>query len=305
MASLKRWTLRIFGVLVVLVFVAASTIYALSSQAISHKYAFREVPVTLPSDSASLAFGAHFVELSCRGCHYPNLRGGIMFEEPGVARVIAPNVLEKIRSYSDAELAGYMRYGVRKDGSGTFVMPPPGFYHLSDDDLGSIIAYLRTLRDTNTTASAPALTNSYGPIGRLGIVTKQFGLSVTFIDTTVARVGADSSYRSSRHGEYLARVICTECHTDALIGDPARPSPSIAGAAGYSLDQFTTLMRSGIPRDPATTAHVDGGSRQVEPAPPVGHRNRCNTQLPGVIADYRRSASQIGCTLCSSIGGFT
>ena len=34
---------------------------------------------------------------------------------------------------------------VRKDGTSPFVMPPPGFYHISDSDLGALIAYLRSL----------------------------------------------------------------------------------------------------------------------------------------------------------------
>ena len=78
----------------------------------------------------------------------------------------------------------------------------------------------------------------------------QFKTANGYIDTTVARVGADTASMGSRHGEYLARLICTSCHGNALTGDPATPSPSIAQAYGYSLAEFTRLLRTGTPRSP-------------------------------------------------------
>lgn len=249
MSSWKKWTLRILGSLLLLVVTAVGTIYALSERTIRRTYAVHEVPVTLPSDSASLARGAHFLEISCRGCHQKNLQGAVMFDEPGIARLVAPDVLAKIANYSDEELAGFLRYGVHKDGSSSFVMPPRGFYHLSDTDLGSIIASLRAL-PRQPEIALPA--NAYRPLGRFGVVMGQFKPAVAEIDTTVVPVGADSLHRTTRRGEYLARVICTECHGPKLMGDPAQPSPALILAAGYNLEQFSKLLRTGTPRDSTT-----------------------------------------------------
>jgi mono/diheme cytochrome c family protein len=52
-------------------------------------------------------------------------------------------------------------------------------------------------------------------------------------------------------------MICTECHGIRLTGDSAAGggdarSPSLAGALGYSPEQFVTLMRTGTPRDTTT-----------------------------------------------------
>ena len=242
---MKKWTLRIVGALVALLVVALGVVYVASARAMARTYPFRAVPLTLPTDSASLARGAHLVDASCRGCHSETLQGAVMFEQAGVARLVAPNVIEKLARYSDAEFAGFMRYGVRKDGTSLMVMPPPGFYHMSDADLAAIIAYLRTLPAPQP-AALPV--SSYGPLGRLGMMMGQFETAVHYIDTTVARVGADSAYLTTRRGEYLVRMICAECHGLGLTGDPARPSPSLAGAAGYDLAAFTTLLRTGTPR---------------------------------------------------------
>ena len=168
-----------------------------------------------------------------------------------VARVAAPNVPSRIASLSDAEFAGFMRSGVRKNGTSPFIMPPPGFYHMSDADLGAIIAYLRTLPVSPATTPA----NTYRMLGRLGVVTGQFKTSVAQFDTTQERVGQDTAWATTRNGEYLARLICTECHGTSLTGSagPPAPTPSIAGALAYEEPQFFTLLREGRPRDPSTT----------------------------------------------------
>ncbi len=257
-----KWVARILGGLLAVIIVAAIALYVASNRAINAKHTFREYAVAIPSDSASLAQGEHIARLSCFGCHGDSLQGQVFFDQPGIARLIAPNAVEKIAGLSDAELAGFMRSGVRKDGTSSFVMPPVGFYHISDQDLASLIAYLRTLPRAATPADLPS--NSYGPMGRLGMAMGQFKTVAVLMDTTHERVGADPAWATSRHGEYLARVICSNCHGVTLTGDPATPSPSIANAAGYSAEEFTTLLRTGTPRDTATKLTLMGDVARAE-----------------------------------------
>lgn len=248
MASIGRWIGRIaMGIAAVLV-VALATIYVMSERYLARTRQVRSVPVTVPGDSASLARGEHLTRLSCMGCHGDSLTGAVMFEAPLVARLIAPNALEASARYSDAQLAGLLRYGIRPDGTGTMTMPPIGLYHLSDADLAAVIAYIRSL----PVRTGPALpSTTYGPLGRLGMVIGQFETSADLIDTTAPRIGADTAALGSRLGEYVAHVVCSDCHGKALTGasnGPA-PSPSLAGALGYSLDEFRTLVRTGTPRE--------------------------------------------------------
>lgn len=244
---MKGWILRILGATVVAVAIALSTVFVLSDRAINKRHPFKEYPISVPTDSAALAQGQRLGLMRCAGCHGDSLQGNpAFFDEPMIARIAAPNVPARIANLTDAEFAGFMRTAVRKNGTSPFVMPPPGFYHISDGDLGAIIAWLRTLPVPATTTPP----NSYRLMGRVGVLLGQFQTSYAAFDTTQERVGQDSTWATTRHGEYLARVICTECHGLSLTGaaGPPAATPSLAMAAGYSAEEFTTLLRTGTPR---------------------------------------------------------
>ena len=85
-------------------------------------------------------------------------------------------------------------------------------------------------------------------------MTGQFKTAVAAFDTTHERVGQDTAWATTRHGEYLSRLICTECHGINLTGSAGPPAatPSIALAAGYAAEEFKTLLRTGTPRVPTT-----------------------------------------------------
>ena len=46
-----------------------------------------------------------------------------MFDEPMIGRVVAPNLTAAVRKYSDSELVGIIRNGVRPGGQSMMVMP--------------------------------------------------------------------------------------------------------------------------------------------------------------------------------------
>jgi cytochrome c553 len=89
-------------------------------------------------------------------------------------------------------------------------------------------------------------------MGRFGVAMGQIKTAVALYDTTAERVGLDPAWSTTRHGEYVARTLCIECHGEKLTGDPEGPTPSLSGALGYSPEEFTKLLRAGTPRDSAT-----------------------------------------------------
>jgi mono/diheme cytochrome c family protein len=277
-ASARRWITRLLGGLAALCVAAAGYVYVMSAVRLNRTYSAHDVPLSMPSDSASLARGEHVARLSCYGCHRERLEGGVMFDEPGVARIVTPNVIQQIRNYTDAGLAGYLRYGVKRDGTSGVVMPPPGFYHMSDADLAAVIAYLRR-QPLATTPPLPR--TSIGPLGRLGVVIGQFRTAINDIDTTASRVGGDPAHRSTRKGEYLARMVCANCHGSRLDGNPATHAPALAQAVGYSLDQFTTLLREGKPNSDKTLTLMGEAAR-------AELRHLTNDEIAAVFA-YLRS----------------
>jgi mono/diheme cytochrome c family protein len=256
-----RWLGRIIGGLLLLVLIAVAVVYVQSNRIINKRHAFAPYPVAVPTDSGSIAHGYRLARIRCFGCHGDSLQGKAdFFDEPMIARIATPNVPRRLARISDAEFAAFLRTGVRKDGTSPFIMPPPGFYHISDADLGALIAYLRTVPVTGPETPP----NSYRPLGRLGVMLGQFKPSIALFDTTQERVGQDPAWATTRHGEYLARVICTECHGLRLTGDSVAGgdirSPALVAAFGYSLQEFTTLLRTGTPREPGKQLGLMGGT---------------------------------------------
>ena len=245
---MKRWVIRILGGVLVIVVVALLVLYIGSNRVINKRYTFREYAVNVPTDSVSIAQGYHFARTRCFGCHGDSLQGTVLFDQPMIARLIAPNVPKKLATLTNAEFAGFMHYAVRKDGTSSFVMPTPNLYHISDQDLGALIAYIRSVPVPDN--RLPGTT--YGPMGRFGAMIGQFKTAVASYDTTTERVGQDPAWSTTRRGEYVARTICIECHGEKLTGDPSGPTPSLSGAIGYAPEEFTKLLRTGTPRDTAT-----------------------------------------------------
>lgn len=135
-----------------------------------------------------------------------------------------------------------IRNGVRPDGRSVLVMPSETFSDLNDEDLGRIIAFLKSL--PKSTGPGPSI--SPGPIGRLGLVVGKFKMAAQLIADSVPPPEATND--EARHGRYLARTICAECHGTSLRGasNPDFTSPDLRVVAAYSRDAFAQLLRTGV-----------------------------------------------------------
>lgn len=206
-----------------------------------------DVPLTdvaVPTDSASLAEGEKQAWLhGCHGCHDAELQGKVFVDEPSVMRVVAPSVTEKIASYSDAELARLIRHGVKRDGTGVAGMPSATFYHLSDTDVGRIIAHLRAAPRVATALPATELYL----FAKLAMLKGEFAPDAATMDHRGPRLGDRSDTSRAWRGEYLARTICAECHGPTLHGK--LEAPPLPRAMGYSAAEFVSLMLDGRSRD--------------------------------------------------------
>jgi mono/diheme cytochrome c family protein len=165
-----------------------------------------------------------------------------MFDQPLIARIVAPNLTAAVRKFSDAQLAGVIRNGVRPDGRSVLVMPSETFSGLTDEELGRIIAFLKSLPE----APGPGPSISPGPIGRVGLVVGKFKMAAQLIAETVPP--PEAANEEAKRGRYLARTICAECHGTALRGasNPHFTSPDLRVVAAYSPDAFAQLLRTGV-----------------------------------------------------------
>lgn len=199
--------------------------------------------IQIPTDSLSLANGRHVFETrGCTGCHGAGLAGKVFFDEPWLARLVAPNVPKTIKGYTDQDLARLLRHGIRPNGRGVAVMPSAMFYHLDDTDLGALVAYVRTLPEQT---GDPLPSTSLRLLARVGLLVGQYRLEPRDIVHNAARV--PKGPEPAVLGQYLAKSSCTECHGQKLQGGDGTPALSVV--AGYSAAEFAKLMREGVPKD--------------------------------------------------------
>ncbi|HEY5309954.1 MAG TPA: c-type cytochrome [Casimicrobiaceae bacterium] len=244
MKRLVRWTGVALGSMVALCIVAYIVVYFLSERVLQRRYDIPAVSLSIPTDAASISEGERLATIrGCfHGCHGKQTEGAVLFDEPVIARLVAPNLTAATRKYSDAQLAVIIRNGVRPGGQGMLVMPSEAFVGLTDEDLGRIIAFLKS----QPAVAGPGPDVALGPLGRLGLVIGQFKPTAQMIAETVPPPAATDE--ESRYGRYLALTICAQCHGTSLRGasNPEFKSPDLLVVAAYSPEAFVQLLKTGV-----------------------------------------------------------
>ena len=244
MKRVLRWIGIALGSLVALAIVAYAVIYVLSERRLRHVYKVPAATLAIPTDGASITEGRRLATLrGCfGGCHGKEVEGAVMFDQPLIGRVVAPNLTAAVRKYTDPELVDIVRNGVRPDGRSMMIMPAEEFVQLNDEDLGRIIAFLKSVPPVD----GPGPSVSLGPLGRIGIAVGKFKTVAELIAETIPP--PEAAGQQAAQGRYLARTTCAGCHVTDLNGDsnPDFTSPSLRMVAAYSPESFTQLMRDGI-----------------------------------------------------------
>lgn len=255
-ARIAGYTAGVVAILAIILFSAA---WSVSARKLSATYDFSLTTVPVPTDESALAWGSHLVNAvtGCQDCHGPNLGGSVMSDD-AVAVMSAPN-LTSGRGGIGADLGEgdwvrAIRHGVRRDGRSLLVMPSYAYAHLSDADLGSMVAYLKQLPPVDNELPPFKLR----PLGRALVAAGAF--DEEFVARKMPATGARAHVEqgvSVEYGGYLASISgCTSCHRPDLRGGPAGPPDappasdiSIQALADWDLDDFTRAMREGLRPD--------------------------------------------------------
>lgn len=243
----------VLGGLVVLLLVAGLTLYVLGGRRLGRTHEVQTASLRIPTDSASVARGAHLVAINgCRDCHGENLAGQVMIDAPPF-RATAANLTRGRggigRAYEDDDWERTIRHGVRPDGRPVIIMPSAAYHALSDRDAADLIAYLKTL---------PPVDNELPPtearaLGRVLVGAGQ--LDPAFEVRTVASpASAPPPGPTAAYGAYLAGATCRYCHGEDLRGaqppEPGTPfAPDLAAAGAWSLEAFKRTLRTGVAPD--------------------------------------------------------
>src|ERR1700732_890066 len=115
MKRLLHWILIAFGGLAALGIVAAIVVYGLSERILRRTYPVPAVAISVPTDPESIIEGRRLATIrGCfGGCHGQQAEGRVLFDEPMIARFVAPNLTGTVRKYTDTELAVAIRNGLR------------------------------------------------------------------------------------------------------------------------------------------------------------------------------------------------
>jgi cytochrome c553 len=244
-----KWIGISVGAIVGLALLGVAIVYLMIGRDLSRTFDVALTEVAVPDDLASTTEGQRLARLrGCfGGCHGEKGTGQVFFEIPDGTKLVAPDLAIAAQKYSAAELERIIRHGVRPDGTSVvLVMPSAMLYNLSDEDVGSIIRFLQTLAP----GEEPLPESYFGPLARLMLLgfKQETGTLLAAESINHDQERFDPSPSSPEmFGKYIAMTSCTECHGQDLGGRPGDEIPPLTIVAAYSLEDFTTLLRTGTP----------------------------------------------------------
>ncbi|HSF88036.1 MAG TPA: cytochrome c [Saprospiraceae bacterium] len=223
-------------------------------------YEVKAPDLKVTADSAMVAEGKRLATMVCNQCHLAasgKLEGQEMLDlPPAFGRAWSANITrdEKYGTgrYTDGELAYLIRTGIKRDGN---YAPPwmPKFPHLSDYDLHSVIAYLRS--------DAPEL----APVAKAQPPCQpsflaKFLSHVAFkpLPYPSAPIVAPPATDKVAFGRYVAtsKVECYGCHSPSFetqnIMEPEKTPGYFSGGNAMPNKEGETILTRNLTPDKAT-----------------------------------------------------
>lgn len=278
MKALSKLVRLVFGALAGIIAIAFVVVYFKSQARLTRVYDLREEAVEIPTDPAALERGQHIFRFrGCEACHsgggslnvdshlnlpsqdLPNMEGNIYLDDPAVGRVIASNLTSGTGGvgslYAEQDWARAIRHGVRPDGTPLLFMPSTEFYFLSDEDLGAVIAFIKSARPVDN--DLPASSVSWTGRAVMTLVPAITFIPAELIPHDAPRPLAPEMGITPAYGEYLT-YSCKVCHGLTMSGGPIPgfpsswpPAPNLTFGGGSALpswteEDFMSTIRTGV-----------------------------------------------------------
>lgn len=256
MKKFLKWTgITLLG-LVLLVLLASLVLANQFNSKFEKVHSLTPAPVAIPTDSASIARGA-MLAVGCQNCHDRDLGGKVFFDEPEIGVLPSSNLTRAARSetegYTDEDFVRAIRHGLNKKGNPLMVMPSEAYTHFSDEDLGALIAYLKSLPPVDRTFDQRYFTYMSQVMAGAGMFGNLFPYDI--IDHEKAKnITAPPTGNSIEYGAYVASFEgCQTCHGANFGGgkspDPVSPPvPDISPgsrAGKWTKDEFISFFKTG------------------------------------------------------------
>jgi cytochrome c553 len=238
--------------------VSAAVFALLSAVTIAGQYKLhsRTAPVpelTIASTPEQVSRGQAIATSFCASCHSKTgaLTGGWDIGEDFPAPVgsfVSSNLTPTgpLRHWSDGEVFRAIRNSIDADGHWLYVMSLTNAGRLSDDDIKSLIAYLRSLP-----AAGQATADPPDRLNPLGVVMLGAGLLPKGGEVFTGVITSPSKGPTAQYGEYIASYQdCRQCHGNDLSGGVpgqlAPLGPDLHLVREWKREEFIKAMRTGI-----------------------------------------------------------
>jgi mono/diheme cytochrome c family protein len=250
--------LKISGIVLGSVVLLALGYYAKVCIAVGNRldktYAVTPQPIHVPKDTASYALGGRLIKAKgCTDCHSSDMGGKVFIDDPALGYVIARNLTKGKgglpQDFSTADWVLALKHGLDRAHKPLMIMPAHEYTHLSERDMGAIIAYCSTLPKVDRVLPE----SSVGPLGKVLTDLEQLPLiPAEMIDHKRTLIKEIAPAVTVSYGEYIA-TACQGCHRkDMKGGEPIAPGfPVVADIsstghpASWTDEQFIHTLRTG------------------------------------------------------------
>lgn len=213
--------------------------------------------VAVPDGADTLAQGERLVMdvAACTGCHGDDLGGQEFINNPAFGVIYTANLTPGEggagATFSDEDWVRAIRHGLDPDDKPLLVMPAQHFQHISDEDLGAMIAHLKTLEPVDNVWPEP----KFGPLGYIFLLQEPIVLPASLLDHDAPSPAAIEPGVTAEYGAYLVELgTCADCHGKELNGSPPDPGMNIPSAnltpkgelVGWTEEDFAETMRTGV-----------------------------------------------------------
>lgn len=256
MKNALKWLGIVAGSLLGLIVVIAAALFSIGSSRLNKTYDIPADNLVIPTDAASIEKGKHLTETLCTHCHTTDLSGKLWFSFPPAGKVDSANLTSGEGGIgqeftTDEDYVRAVRHGVGPDGKPIFMPSVAAFQGMSDEDLGALIAYLKTVPPVDHKTNGQQFT----PLAKILIGAGVIKLPAAIVSHT-SSVTAPKEAVSAEYGQYLITISgCYDCHAQNLSGGPY-PQPGVSlivpnitpgGEVGsWTEEQFIATIRTGI-----------------------------------------------------------
>jgi mono/diheme cytochrome c family protein len=257
MKNVFKWIVIVLGSLVGLIVVAGLVLYLMGNARFKKTYAFPPSNITIPTDAASIEYGKHRAETLCEGCHGADLSGIEKWFNAGpIGTVDSANLTSGDGGIgqefkTDQDYINAIRHGIDPEGLPLFMPAVVSTSHLSDEDLGAIIAYVKSAPPVDHKMNG----HQFKPLAKILLAVGKLGKLPVEAVSHELHVTAPARGVTVEYGGYLVDTNdCRVCHGPQLNGGPF-PDPTITlispnltpgGELGsWTEEQFINTLRTG------------------------------------------------------------